>query len=41
MELPFNTLRGDKTKILFDGEFSKVEDFKKIKKPIKAEKEEK
>ena len=31
-ELPFSTLN-DNMKIIFDGEFNKIEGFKKIKKP--------
>jgi ribosomal protein S17E len=32
-ELVNNANKADKNKIAFDGEFSKVEDFKKLKKP--------
>lgn len=36
-ELQFATLVKDNNKIIFDGEFNKIEGFKKIKKPKELE----
>lgn len=38
-EIPLSGLKNETLKICFDGEFSKVEDFKKIKKPFKQQSE--
>jgi len=32
-ELPFNVLKTENCKIVFDGDWNKIEDFKKLKKP--------